>query len=65
VSTCETFLRKLATIGCELTGEVGITAKGPARPSACDIATLPYPGVATDYKPLLVASSPSPTAPRS
>ncbi|HUD68853.1 MAG TPA: UDP-N-acetylglucosamine 1-carboxyvinyltransferase [Acidimicrobiales bacterium] len=51
----ETFLRKLATIGCELTGEVGITAKGPARPGACDIATLPYPGVATDYKPLLVA----------
>jgi UDP-N-acetylglucosamine 1-carboxyvinyltransferase len=51
----ETFLRKLATIGCELSGEVGITAKGPARPGACDIATLPYPGVATDYKPLLVA----------
>ena len=51
----ETFLRKLAAIGCELTGEVGITAKGPARPGACDIATLPYPGVATDYKPLLVA----------
>ena len=37
------------------TGEVGITAKGPARPGACDVATLPYPGVATDYKPLLVA----------
>jgi UDP-N-acetylglucosamine 1-carboxyvinyltransferase len=54
-SHMETLLRKLATIGCELTGDTGITVKGPARPSPCDIATLPYPGVATDYKPLLVA----------
>jgi UDP-N-acetylglucosamine 1-carboxyvinyltransferase len=52
----ETLLRKLATMGAELTGDVGITAKGPARPSGCDVATLPYPGVATDYKPLLVAA---------
>jgi UDP-N-acetylglucosamine 1-carboxyvinyltransferase len=51
----ETLLRKLATIGCEVSGDVGLTAKGPARPGACDVATLPYPGVATDYKPLLVA----------
>jgi len=28
---------------------------GPARLKACDVATLPYPGVATDYKPLLTA----------
>jgi UDP-N-acetylglucosamine 1-carboxyvinyltransferase len=52
----ETLLRKLATIGADLSGETGITAKGPARPCACDVATLPYPGVATDYKPLLVAT---------
>jgi UDP-N-acetylglucosamine 1-carboxyvinyltransferase len=51
----ETYLRKLERIGCELQGEVGITVKGPARPQASDIATLPYPGVATDYKPLIVA----------
>jgi UDP-N-acetylglucosamine 1-carboxyvinyltransferase len=51
----ETLLRKLATIGAEISGTVGLTAKGPARPGACDVATLPYPGVATDYKPLLVA----------
>jgi UDP-N-acetylglucosamine 1-carboxyvinyltransferase len=51
----ETLLRKLSAIGCDVTGDVGLTAKGPARPSACDVATLPYPGVATDYKPLLVA----------
>ena len=33
-------------------------AAGPAPPAACasaDVATLPYPGVATDYSPLLVA----------
>ena len=29
-----------------------VSAKG--RPRAVDVATLPYPGVATDYKPLLV-----------
>ena len=29
--------------------------RGPARLRACDVATLPYPGVATDYKPLLTA----------
>ena len=52
----ETLLRKLATIGAEVSGETGLTAKGPQRPGACDIATLPYPGVATDYKPLLVAT---------
>ena len=52
----ETLLRKLATIGADVAGEEGITAKGPARPGACDVATLPYPGVATDYKPLLVAT---------
>lgn len=51
----ETLLRKLQTIGCDLSTSSGVTAKGPARPSACDVATLPYPGVATDYKPLLVA----------
>ena len=52
----ETLLRKLADhrrATCRR--RVGVTAKGPARPSACDVATLPYPGVATDYKPLLVA----------
>lgn len=27
---------------------------GPRRLTAVDVATLPYPGVATDYKPLLV-----------
>jgi UDP-N-acetylglucosamine 1-carboxyvinyltransferase len=33
----------------------GITATAPERLSSIDVATLPYPGVATDYKPLIVA----------
>jgi len=31
----------------------GIAVVGPARLKACDVSTLPYPGVATDYKPLI------------
>jgi UDP-N-acetylglucosamine 1-carboxyvinyltransferase len=33
----------------------GIVATAPKRLSSIDVATLPYPGVATDYKPLVVA----------
>jgi UDP-N-acetylglucosamine 1-carboxyvinyltransferase len=33
----------------------GITATAPDRLTAINVATLPYPGVATDYKPLIVA----------
>ena len=33
----------------------GITATAPDRLTSIDVATLPYPGVATDYKPLVVA----------
>ena len=32
----------------------GILARSSGRLTAVDVATLPYPGVATDYKPLLV-----------
>lgn len=47
-------LRKLDTMGAviDLRG-FGIAVEGPKRLKACDVATLPYPGVATDYKPLL------------
>jgi UDP-N-acetylglucosamine 1-carboxyvinyltransferase len=31
----------------------GILVRGPKKLRACDVATLPYPGVATDYKPLI------------
>jgi UDP-N-acetylglucosamine 1-carboxyvinyltransferase len=33
----------------------GITATAPDRLASVDVSTLPYPGVATDYKPLVVA----------
>lgn len=33
----------------------GITATAPVKLHSIDVATLPYPGVATDYKPLIVA----------
>jgi UDP-N-acetylglucosamine 1-carboxyvinyltransferase len=33
----------------------GLWAMAPGRLRSIDVATLPYPGVATDYKPLLVA----------
>jgi UDP-N-acetylglucosamine 1-carboxyvinyltransferase len=33
----------------------GLWALAPQRLRATDVSTLPYPGLATDYKPLLVA----------
>lgn len=50
----EMLLKKIEAMGGEvdLSG-AGIAAKGPKRLKACDVATLPYPGVATDYKPLI------------
>ena len=33
----------------------GITATAPEQLTAVNVSTLPYPGVATDYKPLVVA----------
>jgi UDP-N-acetylglucosamine 1-carboxyvinyltransferase len=52
----EMLLRKIVAMGghVDKDGE-GIVVAGPARLKACDVATLPYPGVATDYKPLLTA----------
>lgn len=31
----------------------GMTVQAPARMQSIDVATLPYPGIATDYKPLI------------
>ncbi len=51
------FLRKLEAMGADVdrhgTG-VGVESRGSLR--AVDIATLPYPGVATDYKPILTTT---------
>ncbi|MDE3065001.1 MAG: UDP-N-acetylglucosamine 1-carboxyvinyltransferase, partial [Acidobacteriota bacterium] len=50
----EMLLRKVESMGgaVDVSGP-GVRVGGPRRLSACDVATLPYPGVATDYKPLL------------
>jgi UDP-N-acetylglucosamine 1-carboxyvinyltransferase len=50
----ETLLRKIEAMGgvVDLRGP-GVAAQGPRILRACDVATLPYPGVATDYKPLI------------
>jgi UDP-N-acetylglucosamine 1-carboxyvinyltransferase len=49
-------LRKLREMGLDVTPvEGGVHARGPERLRSIDVATLPYPGVATDYKPLLTA----------
>ena len=49
-------IRKLTSVGLNIeVGEewIDVIADGSLR--AVDIQTLPYPGVATDYKPMLVA----------
>jgi len=52
----EMLLAKLTEMGMELTpGEGGLGVVAPRRLRSVDVATLPYPGIATDYKPLLVA----------
>lgn len=46
------FIAKLGDMGVRISPTAdGIWAMGPARLQAVDVATLPYPGVATDYKP--------------
>lgn len=49
------YLEKLGTMGVSIEPTAsGISARFEGRPHAVDVSTLPYPGVATDYKPLLV-----------
>jgi UDP-N-acetylglucosamine 1-carboxyvinyltransferase len=48
-------LRKMGEIGVTVTqGPEGMRAAASERLHSVDVATLPYPGVATDYKPFLV-----------
>ena len=48
-------LEKLVSMGMEIDpSPAGIRASCSGPLSCVDVATLPYPGVATDYKPLLV-----------
>ena len=49
---------KLADAGCLIDVDVdagAITIQGPERPTALDVATLPYPGFHTDMLPQMVA----------
>ncbi len=52
----EMLIEKLGDMGLRVDdGGDGLWATAPGRLAAVDVSTLPYPGVATDYKPLLVA----------
>ncbi|MHB1486408.1 MAG: UDP-N-acetylglucosamine 1-carboxyvinyltransferase [Acidimicrobiales bacterium] len=48
-------IQKLAQMGMSISAaDDGLWARAVGRLASVDVATLPYPGVATDYKPLLV-----------
>jgi len=52
----EMLLRKVNQMGVATEmGPEGLRATADGRLQSADVATLPYPGVATDYSPLLVA----------
>ncbi len=49
-------IEKLGRMGVRISPDVdGLWAMASGRPRPVDVATLPYPGLATDYLPLLVA----------
>ena len=51
----EMYFEKLVAMGMSIEVEAtGVLVSADRRLSSVDSATLPYPGVATDYKPLLV-----------
>ncbi len=51
----EMLLEKLTAMGLELdAGVAGVDVRASGALGSVDVSTLPYPGVATDYKPLLV-----------
>lgn len=50
------FLAKMSDAGAEVSMvESGIRIRQPDRPRAVDFVTLPYPGIATDFQPILMA----------
>jgi UDP-N-acetylglucosamine 1-carboxyvinyltransferase len=52
----DVFLQKLADAGAEIVmTEQGLRVRQVDRASAIDFVTLPYPGVATDFQPILMA----------
>jgi UDP-N-acetylglucosamine 1-carboxyvinyltransferase len=52
----ELFLSKLADAGAEVSvSDAGLRIRQPMRARAVDFVTLPYPGIATDFQPILLA----------
>lgn len=52
----EVMLEKLTSAGAIITSTVdGVRVKMEQRPTAVDVATLPYPGFATDLLPFIIA----------
>ncbi|HUL84764.1 MAG TPA: UDP-N-acetylglucosamine 1-carboxyvinyltransferase [Actinomycetota bacterium] len=52
----ELYLTKLADTGAEIAfSDDGLRIRQPARARAVDFVTLPYPGIATDFQPILLA----------
>lgn len=52
----ELYLTKLADAGAEIAfSDDGLRIRQPARARAVDFVTLPYPGIATDFQPILLA----------
>ena len=52
----EVMLEKLASAGAIITSTTdGVRVKMEQRPTAVDVATLPYPGFATDLLPFIIA----------
>jgi UDP-N-acetylglucosamine 1-carboxyvinyltransferase len=46
---------KLGEMGVHVSGvDAGVWVTSEGRPRAADVSTLPYPGIATDYKPFLL-----------
>jgi UDP-N-acetylglucosamine 1-carboxyvinyltransferase len=51
----ENVLRRFVDMGLEIVHQHnGLTVHADRRLTSIDVATLPYPGIATDYKPLIV-----------
>jgi UDP-N-acetylglucosamine 1-carboxyvinyltransferase len=51
----EMVLNRFGLMGCEIRDVPGgLKVSAPERLLATDVATLPYPGIATDYKPLMI-----------
>lgn len=52
----ELFLSKISDAGAEVSvSDAGLRIRQAARARAVDFVTLPYPGIATDFQPILLA----------